>query len=99
MSLVFQLLRAASEDRAKGKGAQQGSGQYLEHLAPGASWNRVVANPIDMCSVPASLRRREPTSPPKWPPMEMPGTPNVNNKLITRIVTIPLCQMLMPIER
>ena len=35
MSLAFQFLRAAREDRAEGKGAQQGSGQYLEHLAPG----------------------------------------------------------------
>jgi hypothetical protein len=48
--LALQRLRAAREDRAKGKGAHQRSAKYLEHLAAAASWNRVAAHPIDMRS-------------------------------------------------
>jgi hypothetical protein len=45
--LALQCLRAASEDRAEGKRANQRRGKYLDQLAAPASWNRVVACPID----------------------------------------------------
>src|SRR5580693_334162 len=51
LPLALQCLRAASQDRAEGKRANQRRGKYLDHLAAPASWNRVVACPIDMRSV------------------------------------------------
>jgi hypothetical protein len=50
-ALALERLRAASEDRAEGKRADQRQREYLDHLPACASRKFVAAHPIDMRTV------------------------------------------------